>query len=145
MRGRLRWILPAVVGLLLVGATGLTVYVRNVQGTAHARPEVGNQEDTRTAPRASTGSCGVERWAVKTGTDADVARVNLGTPTATTIASLTAITAPAALPSSNRVSPVETTVFSLDATLTEFKLEQDSDYHLVLSDGAGHTMIAEIA
>ncbi len=29
-------------------------------------------------------------------------------------------------------------------TLVEYKLETDSDYHLVLSDGNGHTMIAEI-
>ena len=35
-------------------------------------------------------------------------------------------------------------MFRVSATLTEFKLEADSDYHLVLSDGAGHTMISEI-
>ncbi len=42
------------------------------------------------------------------------------------------------------MQPTETTVFRLSATLTEYKLEADSDYHLVLSDGAGHSMIAEI-
>jgi hypothetical protein len=35
-------------------------------------------------------------------------------------------------------------VYKLSATLTQYKLEADSDYHLVLSDGNGHTMIAEI-
>jgi len=35
-------------------------------------------------------------------------------------------------------------VFSVHATLTKFKMETgDSDYHLVLDDGQGHTMIAE--
>jgi hypothetical protein len=61
-----------------------------------------------------------------------------------TIAALTSLPAPASLPSNNRVQPTETTVFRLQATLTEYKLETDSDFHLVLSDGAGHTMIAEI-
>src|SRR4029079_3494069 len=65
-------------------------------------------------------------------------------PQSTTIASLDAIPAPSNLPSNNRVQPTETTVYVVSATLTEYKLETDSDYHLVLSDGSGHTMIAEI-
>jgi hypothetical protein len=145
VRAALRTVVPVAVGLLLVGTTGLISDVRSVQGTAEAQPEVGEREDVRLAPNASTGSCGVERWSVKTGTDADVAKVNLGATTPTTIATQAALTAPGSLPSNNRVTPVETTVYSIDATLTEFKLEQDSDYHLVLSDGGGHTMIAEIA
>jgi hypothetical protein len=36
-------------------------------------------------------------------------------------------------------------VYQLQATLTEYKLENDSDYHLVLSDASGATMITEIA
>jgi hypothetical protein len=32
----------------------------------------------------------------------------------------------------------------INATLTQYKLESDSDYHLVLSDASGNTMIAEI-
>jgi len=88
--------------------------------------------------------CGVERWSVKTGTDADIGLVNLSTSTATTIQSLRSLTAPATLPSNNRVQPTETTVFTLSATLTQYKLESDSDYHLVLSDSSGNTMIAEI-
>jgi hypothetical protein len=88
--------------------------------------------------------CGVERWSVKTGTDADIGLVNVSTSTATTIQSLRSLTAPATLPSNNRVAPTETTVFTLSATLTQYKLETDSDYHLVLSDSSGNTMIAEI-
>ena len=88
--------------------------------------------------------CGVERWSVKTGTDADVGLVNLNTSTPTTISSLRGLTAPSSLPANNRVQPTETTVFTINATLTEYKLETDSDYHLVIQDASGNTMIVEI-
>jgi hypothetical protein len=42
------------------------------------------------------------------------------------------------------VSPWETTQWVLNATLTLYKLESDSDYHLVLQDAGGLTMIVEI-
>ena len=90
-------------------------------------------------------TCGVERWSVKTGTDADANLINLGNTTPTTIASLTALPAPTPIPPNNRVQPTETTVFSVTATLTVYKREDDSDYHLVISDGNGQTMITEIA
>ena len=61
--------------------------------------------------------CGVERWSVKTGTDQDVGLVNLGSKTSTTIASLSAITAPNPIPDGRRVQPTETTVWVLNATL----------------------------
>ncbi|MDQ1647584.1 MAG: hypothetical protein QOJ50_3768 [Cryptosporangiaceae bacterium] len=35
-------------------------------------------------------------------------------------------------------------MYQLHATLTQYKLEADSDYHLVLADAAGRTMISEI-
>jgi len=88
--------------------------------------------------------CGVERWSVKTGTDADIGLVNLNTSTATTIAALRALAQPSSLPANNRIQPTETTVFTLNATLMQYKLESDSDYHLVLQDGSGNTMIVEI-
>src|SRR5438105_4181272 len=90
-------------------------------------------------------TCGVERWSVKTGTDADASLINLSKTTPTTIASLTALPAPSPILSNNRAQPTETTVFSITATLTVYKREDDSDYHLVISDGNGHTMITEIA
>jgi len=88
--------------------------------------------------------CGVERWSVKTGTDQDVGLVNLGSKTSTTIASLSAITAPNPIPDGRRVQPTETTVWVLNATLKKYVRAYDSDYHMVLADDAGHTMIAEI-
>lgn len=93
---------------------------------------------------ATTGNCGVERWAVKTGTDQDAGQVDLAHGTATTVGQLGAIQPPASLPSGRRVRPTETRTFTLRATLTRYKLEADSDYHLVIRDGSGHTMIAEV-
>ncbi len=103
-----------------------------------------NQQPDAEDQEALNGSCGVERWSVKTGTDADAGLINLQSTTSTTIASLDSLPAPSTLPSNNRVQPTETTVFQLHATLVEYKLETDSDYHLVLNDGSGNTMIAEI-
>jgi type IV secretory pathway ATPase VirB11/archaellum biosynthesis ATPase len=92
--------------------------------------------------------CGVERWSVKTGTDADAERVDLANPKNKTIAELIALTPPHPIPADSRFSPTETTVFVVNATLTDYKLEGgskgDSDYHLVLQDDQGNTMVAEI-
>jgi len=95
-------------------------------------------------PTSLFAQCGVERWSVKTGTDADVGLVNLNSSTNTTIAALRAPAAPSPIPANNRVSPWETTEWVLNATLTLYKLESDSDYHLVLQDANGLTMIVEI-
>jgi len=89
-------------------------------------------------------ACGVERWSVKTGTDPDARLVDLRTAVPTNIVHLRALPAPAQPPLNRRVRPVETTVWSLDARLVRYKQEDDSDYHLVLSDAGGRTMIAEI-
>jgi hypothetical protein len=81
---------------------------------------------------------------VKTGTDADVGSVNM-TPQDTTIFALTSLPRPSRLPPNNRAAPAEFQVWRLtDITLTVYKAETDSDYHLVLTDGS-RTMIAEIA
>ncbi len=90
------------------------------------------------------GQCGVERWQVKTGTDSDAGLVNLSSIAPNSIASLTALATPGSIPPTNRIQPTETTLWSLNATLTEFKLEGDSDIHLVIVDGNGNSMIAEI-
>jgi hypothetical protein len=85
-----------------------------------------------------------ERWAVKTGGGPDANLIDASAATATTIGALISQPAPAPWPPSGRVQPVETTIWVLDATLVGYKLEEDRDYHLVLSDAGGHTMIAEI-
>jgi hypothetical protein len=95
-------------------------------------------------PRPALAQCGVERWSVKTGTDQDSGLINLNSTTATTINSLSAIAAPGTIPDNQRLGPTETTVWVLNATLKAYVLAYDSDYHMVLTDDAGHTMIAEI-
>ena len=137
-----KWILRVLILLFLlafmgVGASSAAIIVSHrIQQQSDS-----NGEDQE----ALNGSCGVERWSVKTGTDADVSLINLQSPVQTTIASLDSLLAPTGLPPDNRIQPTETTVFQVQATLTEYKLEADSDYHLILSDESGHTMISEMA
>lgn len=85
--------------------------------------------------------CGTERWSVKTGGDPDASNVNLNSPQTAAIVDLIALqnTQPEA-----RQAPTEDTVFVVNATLTDYKIESDSDYHLVLMDDQGNTMVAEI-
>lgn len=93
---------------------------------------------------AAVGACGVERWAVKTGTDPDARRVNQQAVVPTSIFRLRRLMPPAVLPARIRIRPVETTVWAVDAILLRYKEENDSDYHLVIADTGGRTMIAEI-
>lgn len=89
---------------------------------------------------------GVERWSYKTGTDPQAKDIDIRKPlTETAITDLIMLQSPAdpdALTA--RDEPTEMTGFQVSATLTGYKEEQDGDYHLVLDDGQGHTMIAEI-
>jgi hypothetical protein len=92
--------------------------------------------------------CGKERWSVKTGTDSGAGQVNLANPQPANISDLVGLAAPSPLPTDTRFSPTENTIFVVNATLTDYKIESgatgDSDYHLVLMDDQGNTMVAEI-
>ena len=109
---------------------------------ACAQPIPGNEDDNEAI---TSSGCGVERWSVKTGTDSLASQVNMNAQD-TTIQALGALPVPAGLVSGSARFPntAETQLWRLSATLLEYKLESDSDYHLDISDGAGHTMIAEI-
>lgn len=127
----MRRALAAAAALLITGcATAATVTPQATHGSGDDMAH------------AVTASCGLERWAVKTGTDPQAAQVDLTQVTDTTVAALGAIAAPPVLPGT-RIAPVELTVYRVRATLTGFKMEADSDYHLILTDGTA-TMIAEI-
>jgi hypothetical protein len=95
-------------------------------------------------PAQAFAQCGGERWAVKIGTDSTVSQVKLSSPKSTTISSLAAISKPSSLPDTKRISPTETTVWVVHATLKKYIKAFDNDYHMVLADDAGRTMIAEI-
>jgi hypothetical protein len=93
--------------------------------------------------------CGKERWNIKTGTDTGANAIDLASAQPTSIAHLVSLSAPSPIPQDTRVGPAETRLWQLSATLTAFKIEDDPktgdwDYHLVIMDPAGITMIAEI-
>lgn len=89
--------------------------------------------------------CGRERWAVKTLSDSDRSRVQMQ-PVPTTIEALVAFERPLEYPAFRRVAPVETTVYQVQARITWFSSEADSDYHLVLAspEDTTITLIAEV-
>jgi hypothetical protein len=89
-------------------------------------------------------ACGVERWPVKTGADQDAENVDLTVQPAD-IATLIALPAPPNpdVQENTRYAPTELTTFQISGTLTVIKKEKDEDYHLVISDDQGRTMIVE--
>jgi hypothetical protein len=92
---------------------------------------------------AGGASCGKERWNVKTATDPAAGQIKLA-PVKTTVAQLGSYsTTNPGNPDQPRDSGVESTVYEVTAELVEAKRESDSDFHLVLREGAA-TMIAEI-
>lgn len=130
--------LSALIGAAFIGLLGTS-------SAAFAEGHQHKEHETLVAvPNATSGSCGVERWSVKTGTDPDAGLVDLAHPVQQTIAYLDSLAPPSTIPANARVQPTETTVFIVNATLVQYKMETDSDYHLVLKDAAGNTMIAEI-
>src|SRR5258707_15465279 len=92
---------------------------------------------------AADAQCGIERWPVKTTADSDAQYVSRAAVPAT-IAQLRSLQPPRPLLQANRMAPVEETIYSVTATLIAVKSEEDSDYRLVLADGDGRTIIAEI-
>jgi hypothetical protein len=85
-------------------------------------------------------SCGTERWGVKTLVDAPA----LATQPATisSVAQLVGLPAP---PYSNAAprSAQESQVVAVTAWIVGYKLEADADWHVVIQDAAGQTMIVE--
>ena len=88
--------------------------------------------------------CGTERWTIKTGADSAAKTISL-LPQLTTIATLGNLPTQTFFPATTRIKPVETTVYALkDVRLAYVRLEDDSDYHIVLASSVGQTMITEI-
>ena len=134
-------------------AGGCTDTDNNAQDFSTASPTPHNSNSPVTdcsttpppPPPPPVTECGVERWSVKTGTDEDASLVNLAPVTPTSIATMRSWTAPSSLPASNRLAPYETTNWTVTATLLKFKREEDSDYHIVIADHEGNTMVTEVA
>lgn len=89
-------------------------------------------------------ACGKERWSVKVGKDKDVEKVSTTIKTSN-IAELTSIDAPTNpnIRRDTRYAPTETTTYQIKGKLIVIKSEADQDYHLVIEDNKGRTMILE--
>jgi hypothetical protein len=97
----------------------------------------------RAAVSLALSSCGTERWSVKTASDDDRHHID-GKPRDVSIRYLRARRTPSSRPQTGRVAPVELSTYRVHARLVEYVREADGDDHLVLSDSAGRTIIAEI-
>jgi len=92
--------------------------------------------------------CPVDRYAVRFGRDYDANLIDLSAVTPTTVEAMRSWPTPSLIPPANRISPYETTVLILEATLIEYLQERSldgSDYRLVLADESGKTIIAKIS
>ena len=118
---------PAAIMAAVLAAAGLAV------GVGPAQPSLAS-------------SCGVWRWPVKTGSDADRHKVSK-TVDLTSIKHLVGLSAPSSFPDyyqKHRFRGAERHTWQITARLTQFRLEDDGDIHLVLKDSSGRHMIAEI-
>jgi hypothetical protein len=95
------------------------------------------------AQRKTPTQCGSERWDVKTLTDPGAERVDL-TPSRATVEQLTALPVPAEFSRDAERLPSEFQTYTVQATLVEFKEEDDNDIHLVIEGTHGESMIVEI-
>lgn len=87
--------------------------------------------------------CGEERAAVKLGFDEEAKRIDTE-PVDITIAWLAALPRPGRTPEAARASDAERTVWRVSVVVIGYKLEADGDYHVVIADEHGTTMIVEI-
>jgi hypothetical protein len=86
----------------------------------------------------------VERWPVKTLSDADIGQVNFS-PVASTVNELRALAKPSSYQDNSRIGTVERTTYTVTASLVSMKREDDRDIHLVIADASNtaNTMIVE--
>ena len=88
--------------------------------------------------------CGTERWAVKVGTDQDASLIDTSKIHHTTIQHLVELPRPKRLPEAARVNATEKTVWEIKGEIIKFKPEADGDFHVVIVDPQGRTMIIEL-
>jgi hypothetical protein len=99
------------------------------------------------APPSPVGlQCGIERWGVKTLSDADALRVNVLASSPTSISSLTNLPAHCGGGPDRRSFAEEFIVYEVDAIIREVRREDDRDFHIILEDPSSSTdsVIAEL-
>ena len=139
-----------------LSAVGLSLGSPGFASTADGRPDSSLRSATdplavyfrpdaigRAQLSLALSACGTERWSVKTATDDDRHRV-VASPRDVTVRYLRNRHTPSSRPQTGRAAPVELTTYRVHARLVEYVREADGDYHLVLADRAGRTIIAEI-
>ena len=91
-------------------------------------------------------ACGGERWAVKTFSDPDAARVNVSDVTSTTIGALNGLTAHCSGLPSVRTFAEEFRVFEVTGIVQLARNEDDRDVHIALADPTdfSQTVVVEI-
>jgi hypothetical protein len=96
------------------------------------------------SPRTDS-ACGLERWSIKTLMDPAASSLPKN-PVDSSIARIVNMKPPADPDARmSRLPPLETTLWRVRARLIGYKLEPDSDFHLVLADPVtGASMVAEI-
>jgi hypothetical protein len=95
----------------------------------------------RAATRPARAACGVELWPLKTLSDPQRRLVNLH-PRNTSVAAINALPMPHPTPTT-RNTAFERRTYRVNAQIVKFKLEDDSDIHLILF-AQGRYMIAEM-
>jgi hypothetical protein len=138
----------AVLGVLAAGC-GTTRTV-TVTTTTH-RPALGAaqfDQDPVTVPLPAAGiRCGSELWPIKTLTDPGAADVQLDPVVPTTIGAINNVPLPAD-PTTRAVDNFELHAYQVTAFIIGYKLEDDNDWHVVLSDDGSeeqpHTIIVEL-
>jgi hypothetical protein len=128
--------------LVLVLALGILAFfaITKQQKLQSQSALVFNQETDDDEP-LSTSCGGVERWSVKVMTDASAGNLVL-TPKNSSVTHIVGLTTPTPTTSMPRYDQVEDSVYTVLVNITEMRVESDSDWHLVITDGKS-TMIAE--
>jgi hypothetical protein len=92
----------------------------------------------------SFAQCGVERWDVKTLSDADTINVNFGNILESTVLEQCKLSEPEKIQKNLQRQSSETSVFAINCYVIGFKREEDMDIHIVIRDlDSNITMVAE--
>jgi hypothetical protein len=101
---------------------------------------------TETEPPSSSGSCGTERWAVKTLSDPDATHVDFAHVVSTSVSALNALPPHCSSLPEGRTFAEELQVFEVTGLVTLARLEDDHDIHVVLADltNRSRTIVTEV-
>lgn len=114
--------------------------------------ETGKPGETKPDPAKSAApKPGRDRWLVKTASDPDATSINKR-PVKSTVEKLLSIARPKDFPmdktnekyQEHRAKPVETTVYTVEADVVEYRLMPDGDYRVTIRGASGQTMVLEM-